>query len=263
MAEQVPSAPHVMRLDSKHFPIRLFLFCLSAELALLLLDLSINFYQYSDSAAIRRLFNMAREDSLANWFMVIQTFVAAMLLLAIALVENDRATSTRQYTCWLLLAIFFIYLSADDAAQIHERLGTAFDARRPELGFVSLFPGYGWQLAVLPLLVLAGLLMVWFLWNELAMPYARILLLMAPGIMALAVGLDFIEGLEHEHPWNFYTWLSERWQVSPKTIRHFAKVIEEFLEMLSISLLLMLFAQRLLQAVSPQWTINVGVNDNQ
>jgi hypothetical protein len=244
-----------MQLNSQRIPINLFLLCLGIEILLVFLDVSINFYRYSDTGAIRRLFNMTREDGLGSWFMVLQTTVAAMTLLLISLLERERNRPSKKHWYWAILAVFFLYLSADDAAKIHERLGTLFDSYRSEDGIGSLFPSYGWQLAVLPFFSIAGLAMVWFLWAELKAPKARALLILAPAIMALAVTLDFFEGLEHEHPWNLYTWLSEYFQISPKTIRHFGKTTEEFLEMLSISLLLMLFVQRLLQSISPQWTI--------
>lgn len=247
-----------MQLDKQRIPINLFLLCLGIEILLVFLDVSINFYRYSDTGAIRRLFNMTREDGLGSWFMVLQTTVAAMVLLLISLIERERNRPSKKHWYWAILAVFFLYLSADDAAKIHERLGTLFDSYRSEDGIGSLFPSYGWQLAVLPFFSIAGLAMVWFLWSEIKATRARILLILAPAIMALAVSLDFIEGLEHEHPWNMYTWLSEYWQISPGTIRHFGKSTEEFLEMLSISLLLMLFVQKLLQAISPQWTIHIN-----
>lgn len=246
-----------MNLDSQRIPLRIFVACVAIELLLVFLDSTINFHHYSDTGAIRRLFNMTREDGLASWFMVLQTIVAAITLLLISLIERDRQATTKKHWYWAILALFFLYLSADDAAKIHERLGTLYDSYGSDNGIASLFPSYGWHVAVLPFFVVAGLAMLGFLWKEITTPYARALLLLAPLIMALAISLDFVEGLEHDHPWNLYTWFSEYWQISPNTIRHFGKTLEEFLEMLSISLLLMLFIRKLFQAISPQWTIHI------
>lgn len=221
-----------------------------------------NFYNYEGTGAIRRLFNIAREDSLASWFMVTQTTVAAFVLLLTGFIEREKNISTAKFIGWLLLALFFFYLSADDGAKIHERLGTLFAQQQSSEDPSALFPSYRWQVAVLPFLALCGIMMLIFLWSEFTRWQSHLLLLIAPAVMAIAVGLDFFEGLEHDHPWNLHTWLSETLQQSPRTIRHFSKAVEELLEMIAISLLLMLFFQRLLDALAPQWTIFIKSDEN-
>jgi hypothetical protein len=249
-----------VQIDTNKLAVRTFVFCAAAGLLFVFLDAVVNHNRLTDIGAIRRLFNIAREDSLSSWFMVSQTFVAGIVLGLITLVERDKGASRPRVIGWALLTGFFIYLSADDGAEIHERLGTSFEIWAEEGALSDLayaFPSYGWQVAVLPFLAGAGVLMVFFLWRELPGRGARYGVICAAGIMALAVGIDFIEGLEKRHPWNLHTWISEHWDVRASTVRHFSKALEEFLEMLAIAALLAIFISRLGQALAPQWTVAV------
>lgn len=248
-----------MQLDGRRLAIRVFIFCLIAEILFVFLDATVNYDRWIDVGPIRRLFNTAREDGLASWFMIMQTMVASLVLFMIATVEKDKGTEKAKVIGWVLLGLFFFYLSADDGAKIHERLGSTFNRIAEDnasLGEIAeFFPSYGWQIAVLPFLASAGILMVFFLWFQMPTIGARVGLFGAAGLMALAVGMDFIEGLDEDHPWNLHIHIADRWDFWEDDVRHFAKSIEEFLEMVAISLLLMLFIQRLAQAMSPEWTI--------
>ena len=64
-----------------------------------------------------------------------------------------------------------------------------------------------------------------------------------------ALGLDFIEGLEEDHPWNLHTLLTKRYALDEwaldrfdedayDAIRHFSKSLEEAIEMLAMSILM-------------------------
>jgi hypothetical protein len=255
-----------INIDGRRLPTRIFIVCLIAELLFVLLDAVVNYAEFSEYGQIRRLFNITREDSLATWFMVIQTFVAGLLLGLIALVQRSRGDSRRRMAGWVFLAGFFIYMSADDGAKIHERLGSMFASAYESRGSVvqdslvgkvqALFPSYDWQLVALPLLAAAGLFMLLFLWREFHVRNERLLLVTAAGCMVLAVALDFIEGLDGDHGWNIQLWILETFSLSKYTVRHFAKSLEEFLEMLAISLLLMLFVRHLIRVTEQRLTLN-------
>lgn len=247
-----------MRVDGKRLARHVFLFCIAAEMLFFLLDVYVNFYRGSDSAAVRRLFNMTREDGIGSWFMVLQTTLTALVLALIACIEKQRAAAWSPAVIgWSLLALFFLYLSADDSSKIHERMGTLFDSRGRDSAVGQWFPSYGWQVVMLPLFAAAGTAMVLFLWQQFRDRYSRLILLLAPAVMATAVGIDFVEGLESDHPLNVNTWISETFDYGPKAVRHFAKVVEETLEMLSISLFLMLFIGQLFASMAPQISIEV------
>jgi len=189
--------------------------------------------------------------------MVTQTSVAAFVLWLIFLVHRSRNSGAKQVFGWGFLAGFFTYMAADDGAKIHERMGTVFetlsspsksDSADGFFGWLQgIFPSYDWQLVVLPLFVGAGLFMLVLLLREFRDRKRRVLLFLAVGLMASAVVLDFFEGLDKSHPWNVYAWLWEVLDVRKYTVTHFSKSLEEFLEMLSISLLLMMFIRQLIQ----------------
>ena len=64
----------------------------------------------------------------------------------------------------------------------------------------------------------------------------RIILLAALTCFVFAVGIDFLEGLAKGHPLNILTLIREQYSLSKYTVNHFAKSLEEFLEMLGITL---------------------------
>ena len=257
-------------IDGQRLPLRIFIACLIAEILFVLLDAVVNYAEFSKYGQIQRLFNITREDGLATWFMVTQTFVAGLVLWLVFLVQRSRGASRGRIAGWGFLAGFFTYMAADDGAKIHERLGSVFKvAHEPRasagqdglLGQAqALFPSYDWHLAALPLLVAAGLFMLFFLWREFHERGERLLLVTATGCMALAVGLDFIEGLDDGHAWNVQVWIREAYDLTKYTVRHFAKSLEEFLEMLAISLLLMLFVRHLIALTGQRLTLDFSAS---
>ena len=81
---------------------------------------------------------------------------------------------------------------------------------------------------------------------------------LAIALQATAVGLDFQEVLEAEHPLNAYTAIVNRWdfvefadrqfgETPFDTVTHFSPSLEEGVEMISIALLWSLFIRRLAQ----------------
>jgi len=170
----------------------------------------------------------------------------------------------------LVLALFFSLMTVDDGALLHERAGTVFSevhssdapgGGATELGARALevFPSYAWQIVALPFFVGLGIFLLIFLWCELDDLRPRLIVATALVCFAVAVGMDFVEGLNEEHPWNLYTRLTEaiefgdfteyRFRRNPyDTLRHFSKSIEEFLEMLGNTLLWSVFLRRLAQS---------------
>lgn len=263
----------LIHIDGQRLPGRIFLFCLIVELLLVGLDAIINYGRFIDIGPIRRLFNITREDGLATWFMVMQTFLAGLVLWLIALVQRSRSASRSNWLSWGFLSGFFIYMSADDAAEIHERLGSTFkevlrtNQRETSDSLLvqvqALFPSYEWHLVVLPLLAGAGLFMLYFLLTEFRDQKSRVILLSAVTIMVIAIMLDFVEGLDKSNPWNPHSWVRESLTLDNYTVRHFSKSVEEFLEMVSISLLLMLFTAYLMDRVNPQLTVCTSSTNSQ
>lgn len=241
--------------------------CVAITLALVALDWAVTYRRATDIGAIRRLFNMAREDSLASWYAVTVTCLAALtgwLIWAAA-----RRVSQRGRTVgWLVVALFLTWMTVDDGAAVHERLGTAFELTREEgtAGGGSLtrlaesFPSYGWQLLLMPQFVLVGVFTLAFLWRTSSGPLVRGLALAALGCLAIAVGIDFMEGLDPEHPANLQAWLARRpwlarlsapdYKTPLESVVHFGKVIEEAIEIIGMTLLWAVLLDQLILTAS-------------
>ena len=232
--------------------------CAGIEMLLFMLDYHLNYSAHrASSAAIRKLFNTAREDGLAGWFAIMQTAMVALTVWFIYLLVR-RSGSRLQRTGWLVLAAFFTYLAFDDGAHIHERVGTwyhdAFTGAGSGLAArtLELFPSYRWQIVFMPVFAAAGVFMFLFLLRQLHGWRGKVLVTVALALLATAVALDFFEGLAPDHPWNPYTAITNAWQLDYWTLRtfrhtpydtleHFSRSLEETIEMFAMTLLWVVF----------------------
>lgn len=242
------TTPISFTIDSRRALIIVFVACVSMEVLFFILDLVINYQRGSEIRAIRRIFNTAREGSLPSWFGVIQTFVIGVIALINVALLNKVDSSTRRQVGWLLMAIAFIYISADDDAKIHERLGTASKSFEFMSGALQAYPSYAWQIVLGPLFAALGFFILYFLWNELTKPIERFAVLAALGCLAFAVFLDYLEGLD-----DGYALLLENTDWSKPAVKHFSKSIEEVMEMFGMTIFLIVFlrhSMRLCASVS-------------
>jgi len=236
---------------------RLSLVCLGAVVFLWWLDYYVNYSEWTNIGAIRRMCNMTREDGLASWFQITQTLLTGLTALLVWASVRGKSSDRWHVRGWLVVALFFLYLAVDDGAQVHERVGTAFDTLRERgIGPGTLFPSYAWQILFVPLLGGIGLFMFAFLWGVFGSRGARLAVLLAIALQAAAVGLDFQEGLSAEHPLNVYSAIVNRWDFTEfadrefgetpfDTVTHFSQSLEEGIEMLSISIFWALFVRHL------------------
>jgi len=202
--------------------------------------------------AIRRLCNVAREDGLASWLATVQAAASAAVAWACWRIVRHVDASTRRRAGWLVVALVTTWLAVDEGARVHERLGTVVQdslaaARRdPQAGGVAgrlaRYPSYGWQLVVAPPLAAAALFLLAFLGHEAGGGWARRALWVAYALIGTAVALDFVEGLDREHPWNLYAmlaanegfddWSHRRFGTSAyNTVLHLGRVVEELIEL--------------------------------
>jgi hypothetical protein len=217
-------------------------------------------------APLRRLCNVAREDGLAAWVATVQAAaLACVAWLYWGVVRRRRAARFRRIG-WLASALVLSWVAVDDGARVHEALGSMFDAllerarRDPEVtgiaAWLGRYPSYGWQLVVLPPLALGGAGVFVFLARELTGRRARSLLVGVVFALGMAVAMDFVEGLDREHPWNAYArvamipglddWSHRRFEQSAwATVLHSARVLEELLEIAAGSVLLALLVDHL------------------
>jgi hypothetical protein len=161
-------------------------------------------------------------------------------------------------------------MSADDGAQIHERMGTMIEDMLEKTSmagetsalaqWLEIFPSYEWQF-LLPFFALMGLYVLYFLWKVLGFGRPLLMVLAAFSCFTVAVVLDFIEGMEAGHPLNVYSWLKQAYLLEDYTVDHFAKALEEFLEMLGISLFLAVFVAQLSRVLPGAFSIQFSASN--
>lgn len=215
-----------MRVRPRTVATRVLRAALLVELLLLIADLLLNHLQLLPSP-LRRSFNLAREDSIGTWWSVVQLGVVGLTALALRLAAARLQRSAWTRRAWSFLACFFLYMSVDDAAMLHERVGSTFKRG------VSFFPSYAWQILYAPLLGSAVLVLVWLTWRVFSNRRAQLCILLGLGGYVLAVGMDFVEGLNDTH-----RRLAAAVGCSPHTLAHISKALEEVIEMAGTSLLL-------------------------
>lgn len=218
--------------------------CLTIEIGFVLLDYHVNYGRLTEVGAMRRLTNIAREDGLASWFGTTQTLLLALTAWGVWLLARAASAARWRQVGWGITAAMFTYMAVDDGAQLHERLGSLWAAisERGGSSLLDVFPSYPWQVLFVPVFGVFGAGLAVFVWYELGERYSLALVAAALACLATAVGLDFIEGLDEDHPWNLYTWISLRTDLSDwsmarfrqtpyDTLEHFSRSLEEFLEM--------------------------------
>jgi len=186
--------------------------------------------------AVQHLANLAREDGVGTFFSSMQAFAVAVVLVAIGFTERAAG---RTVAGWWLIAAFFAYIAIDDAVEVHERLGSAVK-RVTASPMFDAFPTYAWQLVFGPLFGGMGLFIVFFLWRRLSDPRLRYGIGLALACFVVAVGFDFIEGME-----GAFEAMAEALGVRNYTVSHGFKVTEELLEMLGTTLFLVTFTGQL------------------
>ncbi len=247
---------------------RIFWCLLGFELLIVFLDIFVNHYEWSSVGAIRRMVNITREDSLSNWFSSLQEIaVGSTVWLTAFAVRNQKEGSyyKRKFYCWAGIGLFFFYMGIDDAIKFHERVGTASKVLFFEnddnsgtgiLGSIyGFFPSYTWQLVFGPFFVSVSVFMIWFFWKELYLRRQFFLFLVGVSLYAVAVVLDFVEGLD-SGPYaemgiaGFFSTTGSR-------IMHMSKALEEFLEMFGTTIFLTIFLKNLFR-LSREWRLNIS-----
>ncbi|MFP3912427.1 MAG: hypothetical protein ACLFUT_10145, partial [Desulfobacteraceae bacterium] len=164
-------------------------------------------------------------------------------LLLIFLTVNAEGRPKKEAVGWFFLSVFFVYMSVDDAAWIHERSGDFLDrlvsSNALPYGLSSIvgkFPTYYWFLIMGPFFAAMGLFMLGFLWQRFGKAGLRKYLLWSLTGLAGAMLIDFAEGTGRG-----ITRLSLETGLSEQSVYHMICLTEESLEILSIILLLYAF----------------------
>lgn len=225
----------------------LMIICLCFEISFVVLDIFVNYLRWSDFKCMRRIFNIAREDSIASFFGIFQTLMVGITLWIIVFIQKKSQAPKKEIISWGVLALFFTYMAVDDGVQFHERLGTVFEVMFETIGpprkmsplgshILHFFPSYPWQIVFLPFFGAIGLYILFFLRKQFESNNSIWLVILALSCFVVAVGLDFIEGMDKTHAWNFQTMIMDKYNLEKYPVNHFSKSIEEFLEMVGITL---------------------------
>lgn len=180
------------------------------------------------------LFDLDREVSLPTWFSVIQLFVVSALLFIAAM--NNRHREYLSNFAVIIAGMIFLWLSADEGAQIHERI--EFIARYFGQDWLLYDGRWGAFIAVYFVLGLVGLALgakhLIALWRH----YRSVFNI---GLVGAAVYIIGAAGFEiASFPF--------RDSQETLTLKLIMVVFEEFLEMLGITIILyatMILASRL------------------
>ena len=217
------------------------------EIGLVALDYAFVRSEISYDLDTRLLFSLGDEVSIPTWFNVTQTGVAGLVVLGIFFVRRFQAARRPELVAWAVLAAFFVFMAVDDAARFHERVGSAIGDVAIGNGLISGdgIRSYYWITFLGPVFTAAGLFMVIFLWRAFGPYRLRRYLLFGPALYAVAIGLDFIEGLGGAHES-----IARRLQLSVGEVAHFLVVTEEYLEMVGTTVILFAFLTYLAHTAS-------------
>jgi len=127
---------------------------------------------------LRAIFRAASEDSLITWTSIVSMFLLGALCLVLGRLEGSRG--------WQFSGLFFLFLSMDDEAQLHERLGWLSEVRGG--------PVYHWVIVILPLIAVAGIATFVHIWHSTGSAKSlRPRVLLAYGLWFFALALEASE----------------------------------------------------------------------
>jgi hypothetical protein len=238
-------------------------------IALLYLDYSVNYSSGSSVEEIQHVFNMTREDGLCSFFSVTLATFLSLTLWLIWAVENRQQRGRWRPVGWLVIALWFTYMTLDDGSGLHEAVGTAFRVAakqahpgEPRGAGLMGFPSYAWQMIYIPWFGLLALFTMYYTWTALKSKKAWRFIFLAMSLNVCAVGMDFMEGLEESHPLNLYAKIAHRLDFDAyaqkqfdatgfETVVHFGSAFEEFIEMMAYLIFWLVFLDYLMRS-TPQ-----------
>lgn len=104
-----------------------------------------------------RLVDVSEEANLTTWFSVELFFISAILLAVIDMAKNTAGDRWARHWTWL--SVIFLYMSIDDAAQLHEVVDKALRADFHTSGFLY----YPWVIVAIPFCLFLGLAYIRFI----------------------------------------------------------------------------------------------------
>ncbi len=209
-----------------------------------LMFLLLDFIQFSYADSIPRklgkIVDITSEGNLPTLYSSLLAIASGLVALVIWK-HYSWLSSPRDVLSWGLIATFFVYLGVDDAAQIHERVATvvsqwlkADNTGRLASTFLG-FESYYWQALFGPVFALFGLYMLVYLKKAFADNKVFFYFLAGIGFYVVAVLLDYIDGV----PKYYDYFLTDT--LSFAEIQHLFRALEEYIEMVGNSFILVSF----------------------
>jgi len=190
------------------------------------------------------LFNFDTESNVPTWYSSVALFMCSLLLGIIAYQKKIEMDRYRSY--WIALSLIFLYLSIDEASQIHEE-SMKLIGLFPQLNSGGIFY-FSWTIIGIPLVSIFILFYIKFLIN---LPAKTRFLFLISGVLYVggALGMELIDG-----------WYAS---INGKQNLMYAMMttLEETLEMLGVAL----FFYSLLSYIHlyvNEITINISEEDN-
>ncbi len=198
-------------------------------LSIVIILFSIDMYTYFNGLHNYDLFdedfNMAAEHN-------VPTLLSVTIVMLIGFISYLKYYETKKYG-WLITSIFFIYMGIDDGLVLHEQLAHIFEDTISDVEYAS----YPWHMIVLPFFAFFGAFIVLFLLKEFYETKCKqciFLLLFGFFLYAVAIGLDYYEGMEEEY---FYLMGTFR-TLFIDDIEHLLYAVEEAIEMIGSTFIL-------------------------
>lgn len=220
-------------INEYSLPKRMFWYLWLVCCGLVVCDSVLTFHDVTGYYVFNRVFDMTREESIPNWYASILLFCIA-LTCAVTYTIQRRRVDRRDALPWVFFAGFFTFLSMDDGAKIHERLGSFFRELAEEGdGVFTVFQTvleaastYSWQIFVLPVFLFFAFFILLWGFNNISVRETHRWILLGGFFIAIALGLDYFEGLVDNGVIDI-----EGRPLSVNTIEHYQRVLEEFSEM--------------------------------
>lgn len=212
--------------------------CLAVEAIILVLDVLMNLAELWYFEKFKVLSDVAQEKSFGTWFSVVLNFMAAITALVISSHFRFVSVKKSRFWGWLIVALFFAYISLDDHLVLHERVGGTLGPIFFNwlLGSERPFGTYEWIFMFGPIFGAFGVFFLIFLYRELGAGKQRVFLVSGLSLWALAVLMDAWEGTSHP-----YNGIIAATGFKELHVRHFFMLIEELIEMVGSTVFLYLF----------------------